>query len=91
VSVLKIQPDNNQMQEILMSMTKFIEAVLEDWKHMSYTREVNLIDVNVKNLFATVLDSAGIPPEIEVDVVVDEDLEYALDKNGIIRVVSNLV
>ncbi len=91
VSVLKIQPDNKQMQEILMSKTKFIETVLEDWKHMSYTGDVNLIDVNIQNLFSTVLDSAMVPPEIDVEVVVDEDLGYALDKNGIIRVVSNLV
>lgn len=91
VSVLKIKPDNKQMYEILISKTKFIETVLEDWKHQSYSGEVNLIDVNLHNLFSSVLYSAMVPHEIDVDVVVDKDLEFMLDKNGVIRVVSNLV
>lgn len=91
VSVLKLQPNNKQMREILMAKTKFIEAVLEDWKHQSYTGELNMIEVNIPNLFSVVLGSVGVPPEIEVDVIVDEVLGFRLDKNGIIRVVSNLV
>lgn len=91
VSVLRIQPDNTQMQQILKSKTTFIEAVLEDWKHQSYSGEVTLINVNVQNLISTALDSTVIPPEIEVKVIVEKDLEFMLDKNGIVRVVSNLV
>ena len=91
VSILNIQPDNQQMKDLLMSKAKFIETVLEDWKHQNYTGEVNRINVNVKNLFSAVLDSAIVPSEIDVELIVDEDLQFMLDNNGIIRVISNLV
>ena len=91
VSILNIQPDNQQMKELLMSKAKFIETVLEDWKHQNYTGEVNRINVVVKNLFSSVLESAGVPSEVDVVMEVDEEMQFMLDNNGIVRVLSNLV
>jgi signal transduction histidine kinase len=91
VSILNQQPDNKQMRDILISKAKFIETVLEDWRDQSYTGEVNRIHVNILNLFSTVLDVIIVPPGINVTISVDDGLEFMLDNNGIIRVISNLV
>jgi PAS domain S-box-containing protein len=91
VSILNIQPDNKQMKDLLLAKTKFIETVLEDWKHQSYNGRVNRIRVNIQNLFTAVLDSELVPAEVEVITIVDKDLQFMLDNNGIVRVVSNLV
>ncbi len=90
-NILKIQPDNKPMNDILMAKVKFIEAVLEDWKHLTYSGELNRIDVEVKDLVDSVLEGATVPSQIEVIIDLEDGLEFSLDKNGIIRVLSNIV
>jgi PAS domain S-box-containing protein len=91
VSILNQQPDNQQMKEILINKAKFIETVLDDWGDQSYTGEVNRIHVNIRNLFSTVLEAMQVPSGVNVKTSVNGDLEFMLDNNSLIRVVSNLV
>lgn len=89
--VLSIQPDNERMKEILEAKTGFIETVLDDWKQLIYSGEVNRIPVNLLSLFMEVLASNQAPKGVETLIDVDDSVIFPLDKNGMVRVVSNLV
>lgn len=91
VNVLNIRPDNQQMKDILMVKTKFIETVLEDWKYLTYSGELNRIDVSVSSLIDNVVNTATVPDTIEIRLDVDRSTIFNLDNNSMIRVLSNLV
>lgn len=91
IKVLSIQPNNQQMKDILNVKAKFIETVLEDWKHLTYSGEVNRIRVNLLGLITEVVESVSPPSNVEVVIDVDASLVFPLDKNGMVRVVTNIV
>jgi signal transduction histidine kinase len=45
----------------------------------------------MRALFSNVLEAIIVPPGISVAISVDDGLEFMLDNNGIVRVISNLV
>ena len=91
INILKVQPNNEQMYDILMKKVKFIDTVLDDWRHQSYSGEINRINVKIKSMLSNVLENAMIPDPIEVIIDVENDFEFMLDKIGMLRVVSNLI
>jgi len=89
--ILRAQPENEAMMELLRSKTKFIETVLDDWKQQTQSGSINRTSVNVHGLISSAMYSITIPPGVKVNVKADESTEFMLDNNSIIRVLSNLI
>ena len=89
--ILRAQPDNEDMMEILKSKAKFIETVLEDWRQQTHSGSINRVPVNVRDLISASLYSTTVPPSVKVNVKAEESMEFMLDNNSVIRVLSNLI
>ncbi len=89
--ILKQDPEKSEMFGIIESNLKHADNILDNWKELTFRKEITRLRINVRNLVEEVFDSMMVSDIVETETDIPEDLFYLLDMRGMSRVLTNLV
>ncbi|MBN2335743.1 GAF domain-containing protein [Candidatus Bathyarchaeota archaeon] len=91
VYLLKKNPGNKRMYEIIEQNIRLADDIMENWSELTLTGDISRATVDVGSLVDEVLKGIMVPENIETRVTVPEKIEFELSRRGIMRVLGNLV
>ena len=89
--ILNVEPNNKKMRELIRNQGKYIESILNDWNNQTLNGEVSLKEENIDQLVQVAVKSVITSENIDISIDIDEDLEFYLDYNRILRAITNIL
>ena len=89
--ILRVEPDNDKMRELIRSQSKYIESILNDWDRQTLNGSIERKEENLSQLIQVAVRGVVTQENIDVRLDVDENLRYSLDYNRMIRALSNIL
>ncbi|MCW4048618.1 MAG: ATP-binding protein [Candidatus Bathyarchaeota archaeon] len=89
--LLKDDPGNRELNEIIANRAKYIDNIIEDWRQQTHTGHLMRADTDITKLFNDAVNACTIPDNIKMSHNVAPDLQFNLDKNSMMRVLCNLI
>ncbi|MBN2336049.1 PAS domain S-box protein [Candidatus Bathyarchaeota archaeon] len=91
LELLKNEPDNGEMIEIIEDRLRYMRDIMEDWRQQTVTGKIVRVDVPVSKLVYDAVQSSNINYGVDVSINVEDDLVFSLDRNSMMRVLHNLI
>lgn len=89
--ILNVEPNNKKMRELIRNQGKYIESILNDWNNQTLNGEVSLKEENIDQLVQVAVKSVITSENIDIAIDIDEDLEFYLDYNRMLRAITNIL
>jgi len=89
--ILNVEPNNKKMRELIRNQGKYIESILNDWNNQTLNGEISLKEENIDQLIQVAVKSVIASENIEIQIDIDENLEFYLDYNRILRAITNIL
>ncbi|TRO50976.1 HAMP domain-containing histidine kinase, partial [Candidatus Bathyarchaeota archaeon] len=89
--ILRVDPNNSRMREMLRDQIKYIETILEDWANQSVNSMIIRKEENIGPLFQAAIISSLVPESVDVTLDVDDELVFSIDHNRLLRALSNII
>ena len=89
--ILNVEPNNTKMRELIRNQGKYIETILDDWNNQTLNGEINPKEENIEQLVQVAVKTIEDPQKIDIEIEIDENLEYELDYNRMLRAIANIL
>ena len=89
--ILSVEPNNTKMRELIRNQGKYIESILNDWNNQTLNGDITRKEENIDQLVQVAVKTVITTQNIGVEIDIDEDLEFNLDYNRILRAITNIL
>jgi PAS domain S-box-containing protein len=89
--ILSVEPDNKKMRDLIRSQSRYIESILDDWNKQTLSGKIERKMENLLQLVQVAVKGVVTQESIDIRFEIDEDLNFNLDYNRMMRALSNII